>query len=199
MNDLQSAQPGLRERKKDKTRAALVETALRLFAAQGFGETTINQIAAEVDVSPRTLLRYFPTKEDIVVSQVESSMAVFRARFEEGLTVHPVPAALMMSARALIAHYEAQAAFYLAIERTIAASPEIGARKLAMTGQLADELATVAGTAEKGAAVPGWQIRLYTDVVFCLVRAVIGRWVAEQGKPSLASLFDEASALIDLR
>ncbi len=57
---------GLRERKKQKTRATIVEVALRLFAENGYQQTTIAQIAEAADVSPRTVSTYFPAKEAIV-------------------------------------------------------------------------------------------------------------------------------------
>lgn len=57
---------GLRERKKLKTRNAIQREAMRLFQEQGYEETTIEQIAEAVEISPSTFFNYFPTKEDVV-------------------------------------------------------------------------------------------------------------------------------------
>jgi AcrR family transcriptional regulator len=59
---------GLRERKKAKTRATIREHAMRLFEEQGYAATTVDQIAEAADVSQSTFFRYFPTKEDLVLT-----------------------------------------------------------------------------------------------------------------------------------
>jgi AcrR family transcriptional regulator len=58
---------GLRERKKLKTRESIQREAMRLFRKNGYDKTTIEQIAAAVEISPSTFFNYFPSKEDVVL------------------------------------------------------------------------------------------------------------------------------------
>ncbi len=74
------AQPGLRERKKAKTKAAIQQHALRLFQAQGYDATTVEQIAEAAEISPSTFFRYFPTKEE--VAMWDDLDPLFAAAFE---------------------------------------------------------------------------------------------------------------------
>jgi AcrR family transcriptional regulator len=57
---------GLRERKKERLRQAILETSLQLFKERGYEQTRISDIAASVEIGEATLYRYFASKEAIV-------------------------------------------------------------------------------------------------------------------------------------
>ncbi|WP_434095240.1 TetR/AcrR family transcriptional regulator [Streptomyces flaveolus] len=74
--------PGLRERKKIKTREAIRAATYGLIREQGYDTTTVEQIADRAEVSPSTVFRYFPVKEDIVLTDAYDPvlLAELRAR-----------------------------------------------------------------------------------------------------------------------
>lgn len=65
-------QSGLRERKKKQTRATLVAAALDLVDRQGYERTTVEQIADAAEVSPRTVAHYFPSKDLMLLSLLDT-------------------------------------------------------------------------------------------------------------------------------
>lgn len=187
----------LRERKKDKTRTQLLEAALELIGRQGFADTTISQIAAAVDVSPRTLLRYFPTKEDVIVSWVDDTITIFI----DTLTARPQDEAaqqsLMAASRAMLEAYQQRSEFYLVIEKTIASSPSVSARKQEMSAALAERVEKHL-QARAGSDFDSLRTEVLTAIVFSMIRVSIRRWLATDGKADLLSVFDKVTRIVPL-
>jgi AcrR family transcriptional regulator len=78
-------QPGLRERKKQRTREHIAETARRLFAERGFERVTVAEVARGADVSEQTVFNYFPTKEDLVYWR----LATFESQLLDAIRERP--------------------------------------------------------------------------------------------------------------
>src|SRR5689334_10234334 len=101
-----AAQPGLRERKKQRTRQLLSETARRLFGERGFEQVSIGEIARVAEVSEQTVFNYFPSKEDLVYSGLEAFeeqlLAAIRGR-PAGHTVLAAFGAFILEPRGLFA------------------------------------------------------------------------------------------------
>jgi len=71
--------------RRERTRVALREAALRRFVDDGFDATSVADIAADVGVTPRTFYRYFASKDEVLFSDYEARLDWFR----RALSVRP--------------------------------------------------------------------------------------------------------------
>jgi len=140
-------EPGLRERKKVRTRELIAETARTLFAERGFEAVTVGEIARAADVSQQTVFNYFPTKEDLVFWRLEAFEAELLAAIRDRPEGEPVIAAFgrfVRRPRGLLAEQDAAARERLAgITRTIAESAALLARERETLARYTASLATL--------------------------------------------------------
>jgi len=126
-------EPGLRERKKVRTRELIAETARTLFAERGFEAVTVAEVARAADDSQQTVVYNFPTKEDLVFWRLEAFEAELLGAIRDRPEGEPVTAAFgrfVRRPRGLLAEQDAAARVRLAgITRTIAESPALLARE----------------------------------------------------------------------
>ncbi len=71
------------ERSRQVAAQTVLDTAVRLFAEQGYEQTTIAQIAREAGISQRSLFRYFGTKEDLVCGDQEALGELLKRTVEQ--------------------------------------------------------------------------------------------------------------------
>jgi AcrR family transcriptional regulator len=136
---------GLRERKKQRTRQLLSETARRLFSERGFEQVSIAEIAREAEVSEQTVFNYFPSKEDLVYSGLETFEDQLLTAIRERPPAQTVIVAFgefILEPRGLFAAKDDAATRELiAVTRMIAASPNLLAREQQIFARYTDTLA----------------------------------------------------------
>lgn len=136
---------GLRERKKQRTRLALIDAALELFLSQGYEATTIDEIVAAVEVSQRTFFRYFATKEDVVtnfLTEHDQAMAAALAARPPG--ERPFTAlyeSLRVMLRMIAEGDPADSARFRRVRQVIESTPSLMAAQMARYGRATDALA----------------------------------------------------------
>jgi AcrR family transcriptional regulator len=125
----QARPAGLRERKKARTRASIREHALRLFRAQGYSATTVEQIAAAAEISPATFFRYFPTKEDVIL-QDDFDIVTLAALMAQPPELSPIAAFRAAAAQTMEQIDPAEEARFNETTRLTLSVPEVRARAL---------------------------------------------------------------------
>jgi len=187
-------QPGLRERKKQKTRWAIQEHALRLFAAQGYEATTVEQIAEAAEVSPSTFFRYFKTKEDVVSEDRYDDLIV---RAIENAPADLGPLATMRHAMTVslsdLQHGENEQ--ILMRMRLVLSVPTLRARMMSSLLDGTDVFAP-ALTARLGRGPDDFAVRAF--IAGCTSAAAIGvfAWYDSDGREDLGELLDRAMAAL---
>jgi AcrR family transcriptional regulator len=185
---------GLRERKKAKTRAAIQEHAVRLFREQGYDATTVEQIAEAAEVSPSTVFRYYPTKEDLVVSDEYDPMLI------EAFKAQPAgQSPIQMLRGALRSTFSEISSAELTVQRErillVLSVPALWGASLDNITEtirmLTDMVAAREGRTQDDPAV-----RTFSGAVFGVMLEVMFRWVSDPDMDIVAEL-DRALAHLE--
>jgi AcrR family transcriptional regulator len=186
--------PGLRERKKQKTRWAIQAHALRLFASQGYDATTVEQIAFAAEISPSTFFRYFKTKEDVVIQDRydDVMVAAIRSAPPELTPIETMRFALVGSF-SQIAPEEAEDVLQRA--RLAFSVPALRMRSLDSMLSAIDILA--APLAERlGRPADDFRVQAFVGACVGAVINATTTWVTTDGNVDIVPMLDEALSVI---
>ena len=173
----------LRERKKLRTRQALIDSALELFGEHGFDRVTLDQLCESVEVSKRTFFRTFSSKEDVAAAPTQDLWTAFLDVLED----HPPQGRPLVEAIGRMPG-DTWAQRALASRRLAARTPSMDAHGLAFCNRVSREAAAVTerrfalDTAEKGTAEEGiaaLRVRLALDMLVSAFHQALAAWVAQ--------------------
>jgi AcrR family transcriptional regulator len=182
----------LREQRRAETQRMIQAHAVRLFDERGYDGTTMNEVADAAGVSPMTVYRHFPTKEDLVLAGQDGPLIAERiAATPAGAPlVRRIGSALVDSARTLTAGDER---FLLARLRLMISTPALRARHLdnhyvlqqAIVDGLGDEAADPEAAFQAAAAASACLAVMHTALV---------QWAKDDGRTDLPNLISKALA-----
>lgn len=184
----------LRERKKRRTREALVDTALTLFSERGFAHTTLDELCDAVDVSKRTFFRTFTSKEDVAMAPTQDMWGAFldelRVREPAGRTV------LEMLQEALLAAVDRMtadgwAARVLLSRQLAATTPSMNAHGLDFCDRTIREALAVLHDRFDIAEPGDVRLRLALDILVAACHRALETWSSGSGTPDRADLIAE--------
>jgi AcrR family transcriptional regulator len=192
---LQASPPlGLRERKKIKLRRSVQREALRLFAEQGYEDTTVDQIADAADISTTTFYRYFPTKEDVVLD--DDYDPIFEHIIGSGDDEEPLVTTVRAAIAAVAAAVEVERDASLARFRLLASVPALKARQGA-EGRKTFDIFIRLFAARSGRRVGDYRLRV-TTAAFTAAQLEAARcWADADGAVSLSQLMDDAVTMVE--
>ncbi|REG01198.1 TetR family transcriptional regulator [Asanoa ferruginea] len=174
---------GLRERKKQATRAALIEAARRLGAELGPDNVRMEDIAAAAGVSARTVSNYFASKAEIILAVGAGRAAQFAAALLARPPAEPIWAALR---EVSIAQFAGATDITRANVAASAAAPDL---HRAVEPVVAAAIAQRTGTDPERDLYP----RLVAGALIAATRVAVGFWLtSDDPAPSLADLVGAA-------
>jgi AcrR family transcriptional regulator len=189
--------PGLRERRKQLTAAELEAAALRLFGERGFDAVTVDDIAAEADVSRRTFFRYFASKEDVLLADHQVQLARLREAMAARPTDEPILTALRNALLSLTSDFEERRERVILRGRIMRETPSLQARSL--VHQKAWEDAMQEMVAERLGVDPVADLRpgVVAATALAAMRVAFNNWLNAGATGDLIPLTAEALDLLD--
>jgi AcrR family transcriptional regulator len=169
---------GLRERKKQRTRQAIVEAATSLFAERGYAEATLAEVAEAAEVSLSTIFNYFPGKPDIVFAVMDALIDSAQARIVERPNDETATHAVLAWVREVLPELEKP--YTEAIRRgeeVIRADPDLMAAERLRSALLEDELA-LGFARDLGESPPGVRSRMLAAIALGGMVDVWNDWIA---------------------
>ena len=183
---------GLRERKKERTRQVIIESAWELFLKKGYDATTVEEIAEAAVISRRTFFRYFPNKEAVVFHESPDRLSYFRSLLARGgKGFEAVNHACLEIAR----HYEANKEAVVEEYKLIKSSATLIMREGEIDREWMVAIAETLVTRRSPAAVR--RSRVLAGAVFGAIRATLNEWLSFDGSSDLVRLGKEAMSIFD--
>src|SRR5579859_387610 len=179
----------LRERKKAKTREAIQREATRLFQKQGYEETTIEQIAAAVEISPSTFFNYFKSKEDVVLYDAYDPMVL--TLFQSRPSDEPLSESVRAVLDQITGTLEDDREIILARSRLLLETPDLRA-KLWSEVERAQTFFGVLLAERTGRAPDDFEFRVVAIALVAAMMEAATEWVRSEGRFKMGDLMKKA-------
>lgn len=186
----------LRERKRKKTRLALIKAAYKLFSKHGYDEVTVDEVSESAEISRSTFFRYFPTKDAVVFPYQAERIEKLRSLIMQYEADYSPFDAVYYGLLDMAAYFKQIRRELLQQRKIIHSSPTLQARQIEFDYEWEAVIAERMMIAGQENPLSQKEARLFAGAIFGVVEVVLREWFAGNCKEDPIQLGHEGLSLL---
>ena len=170
---------------------------MRLAEERGYDHVTVDDIADEADIAPRTFFRYFASKDDVFFTDHDEKLEWLREAIGARPTDEPILVSVREAVLAFADNFELDREQMLAKARLMQNTPSLRARNIERQSDWNDVVASAVAKRLRTDPETDLRPQVIASTTLAALQAGVRVWMANQGARNLREVAAEALDLLD--